>query len=45
MIDQIIGLQQQNNIFRQIRNMLLPKLFSKEIDVLDLDIKLAGKKI
>lgn len=45
MIDQIIRLQQQNNIFRQTRDMLLPKLFSGEIDVSDLDIKLAGKKI
>ena len=45
MIDQIIRLQQQNNIFRQTRDMLLPKLFSGEIDVSDLNIKLAGKKI
>ena len=45
MIDQIIRLQQQNNVFRQTRDMLLPKLFSGEIDVSDLDIKIAGKKI
>lgn len=39
--EQMLTLVSQNNILRQARDMLLPKLISGEIDVSDLDIKVS----
>jgi len=45
MVLQKYKLQQLNYILHQTRDMLLPKLFSGEINVSDLDIKLVGKQL
>jgi type I restriction enzyme S subunit len=43
MLEEIVILNKKNEILRQTRDMLLPKLISGEIDVSDLDIKANGE--
>ena len=38
-LDKIIVLKKQNNVLRQTRDLLLPKLISGELDVSELDIE------